>query len=137
VGKIIHIEDRSKRYKFEEQVIEVLSEKNNFYEFLEDGDNGVAYLHFKSYRYIFFVYVPRGTSTELPTLTESLCGLHTSPKISKGQWCVDKVLSIESKIALKTLPLIFSSSKPDEWILNFKEQIYLNIQKEGEKNKTN
>ena len=90
MSKIINFEERSKKYKFEEQVVSVFLEKNKFYDFLEDLNSGVAFLHHNQYIYVFFSYIPRGEFTEMPTLSESFNGIQVSPKISQGEWFVDK-----------------------------------------------
>ena len=57
MSKIINFEERSKKYKFEEQVVSVFLEKNKFYDFLEDLNSGVAFLHYNQYIYVFFFYI--------------------------------------------------------------------------------
>lgn len=131
MGKIISFEERSKKFKFEEQVKTVFKEKNSFYEFCMDGDSGVAFLHHNQYVYVFFNYIPRGEKTDLPTLEESFAGKPICPKVSKGEWCVDKIIVMKKRVALKTLPLIYSAQKKEGWLDHFKKEVLKNA-KEGE-----
>jgi hypothetical protein len=132
VSKIINFEERSKKYKFDEQVVSVFLEKNKFYDFLEDINSGVAFLHHNQYIYVFFSYISRGEFTDMPTLSESFSGIQISPKISQGEWFVDKIVKLKKDTALKTLPLIYSSHKETGWLDDFKNQVIINS-KEKEK----
>lgn len=124
---VLNFEEHSRKYKFNHQIESILTKQNNLYEFFQEDDLGVAYLHhFRVYIYIFFSYIPKGESTVLPDLDHSLKGVRTQKRTSNGEWVVDGIVKLNKEIALETLPLIFSSNKKDGWLKHFKHTVIHN-----------
>lgn len=127
MSNILNFEEHAKSHKFNEDVINILSEANSLYEYGQDGNNGIAYLHFNKYIYIFFKYIPRGETTDLPNLLDSLQGLESNYRFSKGEWTVEKITILEKKDALRFFPVIYSKNKPKGWIESFKSRIITEV----------
>ena len=121
--KVLMFEDYVKNDRFNTQVTLPLLEKNPIYETLQEGNEGIAFLHFHLYVYVFLKYVPNGTATHLPSVEDSFNKITINNRISKGEWVIENFYRLKKEDALSIYPLIYTKEKQTDWLPSLKQVI--------------
>lgn len=95
MDKIIHLENYVKQSYFDEQVLPFFHMLNApFHYHLEDEKVMFSIPYKQHFLYVFLEYTPRNQHTEKPIVLDRFFNVKSNPRISKGEWVVDKIYEI-------------------------------------------